>query len=319
MNFLLQMRERFLKYYETHDTLVRFLFRFAMLLISLSVVTYMIGFASILCMPLVIVAISVAGAFGKNYVQILIVSSVITIHLYAISSELETVVLCIFAISYLVVFRFAPRAVNAVLLTFMCFALQIPYVLPIVIALYVPVSCLFSVNMGILMYYILRNVSKFELNLTRDIMENSSNALLFVANHILNNKEMLIMMVSFTIIIVVVGIIRNSSLNNAWRLATVVGTIVQLFLIVILYFIWRVDTPIIMFIIETAIALFIGLMSSIFTFNASYAKTERLEFEDDDYYYYVKAVPKIKVSVDNIKVTHINAKNSKEKDKKKEQ
>lgn len=182
-----------------------------------------------------------------------------------------------------------------------------------------PVSCLFSVNMGILMYYILRNVSKFELNLTRDIMENSSNALLFVANHILNNKEMLIMMVSFTIIIVVVGIIRNSSLNNAWRLATVVGTIVQLFLIVILYFIWRVDTPIIMFIIETAIALFIGLMSSIFTFNASYAKTERLEFEDDDYYYYVKAVPKIKVSVDNIKVTHINAKNSKEKDKKKEQ
>lgn len=83
MNFLLQMRERFLKYYETHDTLVRFLFRFAVLLISLSVVTYMIGFASILCMPLVIVAISFAGAFGKNYVQILIVSSVITIHLYA--------------------------------------------------------------------------------------------------------------------------------------------------------------------------------------------------------------------------------------------
>ena len=112
---------------------------------------------------------------------------------------------------------------------------------------------------------------------------------------------MLIMMVSFTIIIVVVGIIRNSSLNNAWRLATVVGTIVQLFLIVILYFIWRVDTPIIMFIIETAIALFIGLMSSIFTFNASYAKTERLEFEDDDYYYYVKAVPKIKA----VSYTHL--------------
>ena len=29
-------------------------------------------------------------------------------------------------------------------------------------------------------------------------------------------------------------------------------------------------------------------------FSADYSRTERIRYEDDDYYYYVKAVPKIK-------------------------
>lgn len=318
MNFLLQIREQFLKYYEKHDSIIRFLFRFTVLLLSLSVVTYMIGFVSVLCMPIVIVGISFAGAFGKNYVQLLIIGAVVIIHMFAISTELGVVILFIFITSYLILFRFAPKALNILLLTVLCFALKVPYILPIVVALYAPISCVFAVNIGIFIYYIIESVSKFELSLTRDIMGNSTNAL-FAVRDIITDKDMLIIMASFTVIIIVVGMLRNSSINYAWKIATVVGTVIQLFLIVILNFIWEVETPIVMFIIETGIALLIGLMSSVFAFNASYLKTEKVVFEDDDYYYYVKAVPKIKVSVDNIKVTHINAKKTKDKDKKKEQ
>ena len=32
-----------------------------------------------------------------------------------------------------------------------------------------------------------------------------------------------------------------------------------------------------------------------------YTRTEKVQFEDDDYYYYVKAVPKIKVTVSDTK------------------
>ena len=38
----------------------------------------------------------------------------------------------------------------------------------------------------------------------------------------------------------------------------------------------------------------IAFIYKLFVFSVDYAKTERVQFEDDGYYYYVKAVPKIR-------------------------
>ena len=40
--------------------------------------------------------------------------------------------------------------------------------------------------------------------------------------------------------------------------------------------------------------------------NLDYARTERVQFEDDDYYYYVKAVPKKTVAVRAVSYTHLD-------------
>ena len=43
-------------------------------------------------------------------------------------------------------------------------------------------------------------------------------------------------------------------------------------------------------------AAVIGLILQFFFFNLDYTRTERVQFEDDEYYYYVKAVPKLYVA-----------------------
>mgnify|MGYP003202143642 FL=1 len=43
-----------------------------------------------------------------------------------------------------------------------------------------------------------------------------------------------------------------------------------------------------------------------FLFSVDYSRTERLQFEDDEYYYYVKAIPKISVTAPEKTVKHIN-------------
>ena len=40
----------------------------------------------------------------------------------------------------------------------------------------------------------------------------------------------------------------------------------------------------------------IGIILEFFVFGGDYTRTERLEYEDDEYYYYVKAVPKALVA-----------------------
>jgi len=42
-------------------------------------------------------------------------------------------------------------------------------------------------------------------------------------------------------------------------------------------------------------------------FSVDYKRTEFVQYEDDEYYYYVKAVPKISLVNENVKVKQINA------------
>lgn len=44
---------------------------------------------------------------------------------------------------------------------------------------------------------------------------------------------------------------------------------------------------------------------AVFQFNLDYARTEKVQFEDDEYYYYVKAVPKMAVAVPEKRVKRI--------------
>jgi hypothetical protein len=50
--------------------------------------------------------------------------------------------------------------------------------------------------------------------------------------------------------------------------------------------------------------MLIGFILQFIFMNLDYARTERVQFEDDDYYYYVKAVPKKMVAFKEKKVKH---------------
>jgi hypothetical protein len=59
-------------------------------------------------------------------------------------------------------------------------------------------------------------------------------------------------------------------------------------------------------IIYTVVAVLIGIILEFFVFGGDYTRTERLEYEDDDYYYYVKAVPKALVATSERSIKKIN-------------
>ena len=53
------------------------------------------------------------------------------------------------------------------------------------------------------------------------------------------------------------------------------------------------------------LGVFVGFVLEVVFFSVDYSRTENVQFEDDEYYYYVKAIPKIGVSVPDKKVKHI--------------
>ena len=55
------------------------------------------------------------------------------------------------------------------------------------------------------------------------------------------------------------------------------------------------------------LAILVAKVLEFFRFCVDYSRTEKVQFEDDEYYYYVKAVPKMTVSVPTKTVKKINS------------
>ena len=60
--------------------------------------------------------------------------------------------------------------------------------------------------------------------------------------------------------------------------------------------------------IGSVVSAAIALVIQFLFFNLDYSRTERLQFEDDEYYYYVKAVPKAFISGTDKKVKRFSGK-----------
>ena len=69
------------------------------------------------------------------------------------------------------------------------------------------------------------------------------------------------------------------------------------------------DTNVALFgvVLGTIISLLLTAVLQFFVFNVDYSRTEKVQFEDDEYYYYVKAVPKVTVAKAEKKVKQISS------------
>lgn len=126
------------------------------------------------------------------------------------------------------------------------------------------------------------------------------------AQQLFNNKEMWTAIIAFVICLLVVYSVRKLSIDNAWKIAIVSGALVYVIVVVIGRVTMHVDVPYVAVIIGTIVSILLALVLEFFAFAVDYSRTENLQFEDDEYFYYVKAVPKVTVTAPEKTVKRIN-------------
>ena len=126
------------------------------------------------------------------------------------------------------------------------------------------------------------------------------------AQQLFNNKEMWTAIIAFVICLLVVYSVRKLSVDNAWKIAIVSGALVYVIVVVIGRVTMHVDVPYVAVIIGTIVSILLALALEFFAFAVDYSRTENLQFEDDEYFYYVKAVPKVTVTAPEKTVKRIN-------------
>jgi len=131
-----------------------------------------------------------------------------------------------------------------------------------------------------------------------------------IIDAMLRNKEMMIMIIAFAITIAVVYMIRRMSIEHSWTIAMVAGAILNI--VIILIGDLKYDTQVSVFgvFVTSLLALAIAKLLEFMFFCVDYSRTEKVQFEDDEYYYYVKAIPKMNVAVQSKTVKKINTQKS---------
>ena len=306
MKTILVIREQLKSIYSKYDIYITPVLKFFMTMITLSLINSKLGYmAKIDKGIIVIVASLVCSVLPSNFI-ILVAALFILLHLYALAIEVAAVVLVVFLLLFLLYFRFSPKDSLVVLLTPLCFGLQIPYVIPLSMGIIgTPVSVI-SVTCGVIVHYLLTfitdNVQAF------DAMDADSELQKFryVIDGILNNKAMIIVIASFIICILVVYMIKRLSVDYSWTIGVVAGALSNIVILLVGDLILDTNISIGLMLLQSVFSLTLVLVLQFMVFNVDYTRTEMVQFEDDEYYYYVKEVPKNIVSKADKTVKRIN-------------
>ena len=114
-------------------------------------------------------------------------------------------------------------------------------------------------------------------------------------NQLLGNKEMYVVLAAFVLMILLVYAIRRMSIDHSWTIAIITGVLAEFIVLFAGFMVLGISGKTIWLIVGNVISIVIGLILQFLFFNLDYTRTERVQFEDDEYYYYVKAVPKMYV------------------------
>ena len=219
----------------------------------------------------------------------------------------------IFLLMYIFYFRFTPEKAWLILVSALACALKIPFIIPVLFGLLgtpvwvVPASC------GVISYYMLHFVKGSATALKET--DGLTNGLMNFAKQVIAGKEMWLMVLAVAIGVLVVNLIRSRAVDHAWKIASFAGGAVCIIIATAGNMVLELHISYGTIILSSIIGILLGFVLELVFFSVDYSRTERVQFEDDEYYYYVKAVPKVVVATPEKTVKHITEHTQEKEDK----
>ena len=292
MNKLLEIKDKAVKFCGEYEHFILPVVRFAVAFIAFITIDLNIGYMAKISSMLVALLLALVCALLPVNAILWIASIMILLDMYALSIEVFAITFVLLLVLYFVYFRFAPKDGMLVILTPICFQLHIPSVVPVAAGLLRRAYSVVAIICGTLLYYFLDGIRQNASALAEvvDKKGQSTTKLNVTMGQLLDNKEMFIVMAIFVITTLVVYQVRRG--------------LIQLVALVVAYLVLGLPEKIIWLVLSTVVAIFAGVVIQFIFMNLDYARTENVQFEDDEYYYYVKAVPKKMIAKEEKVVKH---------------
>jgi hypothetical protein len=311
MTTLLVAKQVLMTLYGKYEVYITPLLKFLLAFISLLFINSRLGYMESIDRLTVVLIVALMCSFMPTNFIVLVSALFVLLHLYSFSMECAVVAGVGFLLIFLLYLRFSPKDTLVVLILPLCFLLKIPYVVPIAMGLIGTPASAVTVACGVIAYYMIHGITENVTLIAAMADEETSARFKFIIDGLISNKEMIVMIAAFGITVVLVYCIRRMSADHAWTIAIVAGAVVDTMILFVGALMFDIDLSLAGVIIGTAISLLLVIVLQFFVFHVDYSRTEKVQFEDDEYYYYVKAVPKVTVSRPEKKVKKISSQTAK--------
>lgn len=225
-----------------------------------------------------------------------LINGYILLNFYAVSWEVMVVMACIYIVMFCVYYIFQPK--NSILLVLVPIALclKMPLVPVVIMAILGSVTSIIPVVFGTIIYSVVMlvkdNTSVLVLSENTDVARKFS----FMISRVFESNEMWLVCAVSALALSVIYFIKMRKINYAREISILLGVICGIVVYLGGAVLLSVSVDMFTLIIGGVAAMIVGIVAAFFDIALDYTRTEYVQFEDDDYYYYVKAVPKITVT-----------------------
>lgn len=314
MTSLLEIRERIKLIYSKNEFFILPVMKFLLAFVTLNVVNGQLGYMTTLDNVAVVLIVALLCSFMPKGCILFFAVLFSLLHMYKLSMEVALVGACIYLVMFLLFFRLSPKDVLVVLITPVLCVMRIPYVVPIAAGLLGTPSAAVSASCGVIAYYLMANVSANAPAISTMAAEDATAKIRLVIDGMIDNKTMIVMIAAFAITILAVYLIRRMSMDHSWTIAIIAGVMIELVILLVGDLLYDTNMSVLNAILGSALAVVVAKILELFCFCVDYNRTEKVQFEDDEYYYYVKAIPKMTVAAPTKTVKKINSKRKVEYD-----
>ncbi len=313
MQFYL-MRESLRDFYGRHALYLTPIIRFVTALTALLLMDWNMGYAGSLGSIPVVLGVALICGFLPWGGMTLALSVCLLYQFLSVSMEVFAIGLIVFFFIWIMHMVLLPEGRFSVVLIPILFCFDIPYVVPVLVALGGTLTGIAPVSFGVVVYYLIRTVIDSAPVLTGGGTLNILQRFLQVLTALRDNKVMYVMLAAFAAIYLIVYLIRQMSVDYSRTIGIVTGTVTGALVLLLGELALQIDfrtLSITSIVVGTLLSGVIAVLLDFFIFAVDYNRTEYVQFEDDDYYYYVKAVPKIAVTAPDKQVKKINTRTAK--------
>lgn len=296
MDIIYEIRAVMIQFIKRYETILVYVLKFLFAFLVLQKISASLGHAEVLTNPLIILLFSILGAVISGTWFTLLMIFITGAHLFQGSLEVGILLTLGMLMVYLIYVRLIPELSYLILFVPFCYILKIPLVVPLFGGMFIGLSSIVPVALGTMVWHFgehIPHLIQMQTDSLFDLPQNMINLYMYIMNTVLADKEMILSMVVFTIVIILSYIIRKMEFNYSWYAAIIFGTIMNIVLFIIGMIAMDVELNAIWLIVGSLLSGVILAGLQFFRVVLDYSRMEKVQFEDNEYYYYVKAVPKI--------------------------
>ncbi|MCI8337774.1 MAG: hypothetical protein HFH62_03685 [Lachnospiraceae bacterium] len=292
MTQLLVYRERLIKFYQNHAPVIHALLRFLLGFVSFYALNHIVGYQPELNHWYVEFLLAVVGVIlpGSAFIFLLAVFSVV--HILYVSSLLAFVVGMLYAILYCSYIKFVPRHGYVIVALPILLYLHLGYAVPICLGLTMTPLAVIPIACGVGVYYLLQTIT----SVVSTSNDTSISLYQLVLQRFLKNEEMYVVFFVFATVAILVYLVRKRESDYAFEWSIIAGTACSIVLFLVANYAFTIRIGVIAVILGNLASMLAVQVYQFFRLALNYASVENLQFEDEEYYYYVRAVPKISVA-----------------------